>query len=98
MAGSLSNYLMALGPVWASGTLMFFNNIQAARPLLARFKCCPMPAERMRTRSGGFHCRATRALTVMAARRIALGPLSRVHSSGSQLNLKHLCGGSEKKL
>lgn len=27
----------------ASGTLMFFNNIQMACPLLARFKCCPIP-------------------------------------------------------
>lgn len=63
---------MALGVVWASGTLMFFNNIQMACPLLARFKCCPIPAQRMWTRSGGFHCCATHAHTSIVAQRIAL--------------------------
>lgn len=63
---------MALGAVRASGTLMFFNNIQMACPLLARFKCGPIPAERMWTRSGGFHCCTTHARTLMVAQRIVL--------------------------
>lgn len=52
--------------------LIPFNDIQTACLLQAGFKCCPISAERMWTRSGGFHCRTTHACTLMVAQRTAL--------------------------
>lgn len=50
----------------------FFNIIQMACPLLARFKFCPIAAKWMWTKSGGFHCCTTHASTLMVAQSVAL--------------------------